>query len=285
MTLEITLPFGKKNNLKNMVFSILINEYPLKLIELTNIIRKRYGRSVTFQAVRKAVMELVEEQVLMRKEHAFLINKEWILDTKKTIDKLYSEFSQEKKVPREAESISGEISVFTFHSLKEMIQFWQAIIDDWYLKTKHIEHPINCHQAAHVWEVALFPVEEQKVMTQLIKKGVKCYSVTTSNTPLDKHASKFYKSIGIKTAINTTNNSYDRGYYVGTYGETIVETRYPQKLVKQLDEFYKKNTKIEDIDIKQLSDIVGMKIEIKLTVIKNLQMAKQINESIIRQIE
>ena len=164
------------------------------------------------------------------------------------------------------------------------MNFWQSLIDDWY--TKGIfDYPMNCHQAAHVWEVLLFPAEEHKIMTQIQKKGVKCYSVTTSNTPLDKHASKFYKDIGIKSAINTSNNSYDRSYYVATYGDLIVETRYPLELVKLMDEFYKKNISLENLNIKFLNEIANRKCEVKLTVIKNLQMAKQINQSIISQIE
>ena len=45
MAIRITLPFGKDDNVKNLVFSILTKEYPLKIIELTNFIHKRYGRS------------------------------------------------------------------------------------------------------------------------------------------------------------------------------------------------------------------------------------------------
>ena len=44
MTIEFVLPFGRPSSVKNLVFSILSYEHPLKLVELTNLIRKRYGR-------------------------------------------------------------------------------------------------------------------------------------------------------------------------------------------------------------------------------------------------
>ena len=81
MSLQISLPLGKKEGVKNLVFTILTREYPLKLIELTNFIRKRYGKAVTFQAVRKAVLELIEEQVLIRDNNEFSINKEWVKES------------------------------------------------------------------------------------------------------------------------------------------------------------------------------------------------------------
>jgi hypothetical protein len=49
MSLNISLPLGNKGGVKDLVFTILTREYPLKLIELTNLIRKRYGKAVTFQ--------------------------------------------------------------------------------------------------------------------------------------------------------------------------------------------------------------------------------------------
>src|SRR3989344_9251249 len=100
MTLQITLPFGREDNVKNLVFSILTKEHPLKIIELTNFIRKRYGKSVTFQAVRKAILQLVEENVLLRKDNQFSINKEWVVNSKKQLDSLYEELTKEKTTPR-----------------------------------------------------------------------------------------------------------------------------------------------------------------------------------------
>jgi len=123
MTIEYVLPFGKKDNVKNLVFSILTKEYPLKIIELTNFIKKRYGKSVTFQAVRKAILELVEDSVLVKEGKEFSINKQWVLETKKTLDTLYSDLNKERTRARGVESIKGEVSVFTFGSLNEMMRF------------------------------------------------------------------------------------------------------------------------------------------------------------------
>src|SRR3989338_7196434 len=124
MTLRITLPFGKEDNVKNLVFTILTKEYPLKIIDLTNFIRKRYGKSVTFQAVRKALMELTEQGVLERQDAQFSIRKEWVKESKQFIDKLYHDLHNEKVKPKGVDSIHGDISVFTFDSLNKLMLFW-----------------------------------------------------------------------------------------------------------------------------------------------------------------
>ena len=51
-----------------------------------------------------------------------------------------------------------------------------------------------------------------------------------------------------------------------------------------MEEFFHKNKTLEKMDLRKLSDIVNKHVEIKLTVIKNNEMAKQINKSIISEI-
>ncbi len=274
------LSFGKKSNVKNLVFSILTKEYPLKLVELTNYIRSRYGKLVTFQAVRKAVLELVSGGVLIKKDSKYLINKKWLLESRKVLDTIYVDLTASKVKPSKISSIEGEVSVFTFNSLNELMKFWQDLIEDWYNNFKK-GYPVNCYQGAHVWEGLLYLDREEKVIKQLKKKGIKSHMVCIGNTFLDKGIKKFYQNIGVKMDINHSSSSFDKSYYVGTYGDMIIQTTYPKKIVVALDEFFKKNKSITSIDLMQLSRIANMKVKMKLTVIKNLEMAKQINVSIL----
>ena len=285
MALRITLPFGKEDNIKNLVFSILTKEHPLKIIDLTNFIRKRYGKSVTFQAVRKAILQLVDEGVLLNEDNKFSINKEWVISSKKQLDLLYEELTKEKINPKSIDSIKGEVSVFIFDSLNKMMKFWEEIIEDWFENFKEGDANINCYQGAHGWEGLLHPDRERSMMGRLKERGIKSYVLSIGNTPLDRYIWKFYKRIGLKIAFSPSLSSFDKTYYVATYGETIVQVHYPTEIVDDLEKFFKKNKTIEDLDLGELSEIVNRKQEIKLTVIKNLAMTKQINKSIISQVE
>ncbi len=283
--LQITVPFGKKDNTKNIVFSILSKEYPLKIIELTNFVTKRYGKSVTFQAVRKAVLELVKDGVLLRENNEFAIRKEWVLESKKALEKLYVDITQEKAKPTGIESIKGEISVFTFDSLNELMKFWEDIIDDWYKNFKEGDYNVNCWQGTHIWEGLLHIDREKSIMEQLRKKRIQSYAISTGSTPLDRNIWKFYTKIGLKIKLYPSTSSLDKTYYVGTYGDTIVQAHYPKEIVDALEKFFKKNKTIEELDLDELATIVNTKTTIKLTVIKNQAMAKQINKSILAQIK
>jgi hypothetical protein len=286
MSLEYSLPIGKKEGIKNLIFTILSHEYPLKLIELTNLIRKRYGKAVTFQAVRKAVIELQNESIISKTSNfEFELNKEWVFNAKKSIDELYSRLAEGKESKKNFDSLGGEITVFTFDSVGSMMKFWEDLIDDWVKKIDLWEPNQNCYQAAHVWEVLMYPESERKIMSHLIKKGIKSYTVITGKTPLDKMVAKFYKDLGIKVAFAPSSSTFDKEYAVGTYGELVAQTRYPKEIVDALDEFFKKTKDLSNFDLKKLSEIIHIKCEIKLTVNKNVNMAKQINSSIISQFD
>ena len=132
MVLQFTLPLGDEKAVKDIVFTILSKEYPLRIIDLMNYSRKRYGRMVTFQAVRKAVLELVKQDILVQQETRFSINKDWVVKAKSFVDGLYEGLNEEK-TSKDVDSIGSEISVFTFASLNAMMKFWQELIHQWYL--------------------------------------------------------------------------------------------------------------------------------------------------------
>lgn len=285
MSLEIVLPFGEKDNVKNLVFTILTKEYPLKLIELTNYIKKRYGKVVTFQAVRKAVMQLVDAGVLIKDGKEFSISLSWVRESKCVLIDLEEEFTGKHEYVVSMDSVGGDVSVFTFSSLNELMKFWQQLIDNWFKHFTEGDYPYNCYQGSHIWEGLLHLETEEQVMGQLKQKGILSYTLITSHSLLDKNIARFYTKIGLKTVIVPSSSSFDKSYYVATYGDLVVQTTYPKELVDMLDAFFKKNTTLESFDVSELLSIVNEPIEMKLTVIKNLEMAKHINKSIIDQIE
>ena len=52
-----------------------------------------------------------------------------------------------------------------------------------------------------------------------------------------------------------------------------------------LDTFFKRYKNIGDLDLAELSQIANTKVKVKMTAIRNLEMAKQINISIFTKID
>ena len=283
MTLQITLPFGNKQSVKNLVFTILTKEYPLKLVELYNHIKKRYGKDVTYQAVRKAVQELIEADVISNKNNLYSINIDWVIESKQQLETIHQLLAKGPKSSKE-QTIDGNVTVYEFPTLHAMMQFWEELIQDWSKKIKVGDMHTNFYQTRHIWEALSHLEQERNTMTQVIDKGIKSIALITADTPLDRSIKNFYQSIGIKTYIRPTNSSFDKGYQVGTYGDLVVQTTLPKPLVDAIDAFFHKNKSIETLNLNELSKIVRSKIPVKMTVIKDAQMAKHINQSILSQV-
>jgi hypothetical protein len=281
MLAELFSQKGKESDVKHLIFAILSREYPLRIIQLTKFIHTRYGKKVTFQAVRKAAMGLVEDGVLVKKGSEFMLSKDWVDRCRELFNELYKDLnSLKEKVPGNVE-VAGDVSVFTFNSLNTMMKFWQELMEDWIINFKKGQYNVNVYQAAHVWEGLLHLDREKTLMSTLRKKGIKSYIASTGNTLFDQNIKKFYEGIGVKFSICPSQSLFDRSYYVGTYGDLIIQTHYPRDLVSDMDTFFKKNSRLQTMDLNVLLNIVNKKTEIKLTVIKNLAMAKQINKSIL----
>jgi hypothetical protein len=271
------LPYEKEGSIKDLVFTILVYESPLKIIQITNIIKKQYGRSVTFQGVRKAITELVTAKIIVQSDKSFSINKDWVSQNKTNADSLYD------LVYNKSNKFNGtqEVTTLYFNSLNELMKFWQNFIMDWISKFNSGDDNINCYQGAHGWEGLLHLDTEKQMMMTLKQKGIKSYILSMGASQLDQQIWKFYKNIGVKTFFLPPQSSFDKSYYVGTYGEWILQAIYPDDLVKSLDKFFQNNNSLDKLDLKKLSDIVHTPREMKLTILKNKQIAQQINKSII----
>lgn len=285
MTIKITLPFGK-DNVKNLVFTILTDKYPLKIIEIKNILKKEYAKEVSFQAVRKTILQLLNEEIIIKKDDKYLINKEWVKKSKLCLDNIYLKLISEKPTIKGVESIRGEVTVFNFDTLYDLIVFWQDFIYDWVLNINKKTSEINCYQAAYPIEGLLHTYQEQKILNKFKEKKIKSYFLTKKESILNLYNIEFHKKIGGINIYSKINNpDFDENIYIGTYGDIILQTELSKELTKKLKMFFKKQKSLEKLDLIKLNKIAKEKNNLKLLIIKNKGMANHINESIINKIK
>ena len=85
---------------KSLIIGILSKNWPLSLKEIHSSIKRLEPKKLTYQAVFKAVNELVEEKVIIKNGKEYLINKEWINEIKtfgNFLEKSYQENDKENK--------------------------------------------------------------------------------------------------------------------------------------------------------------------------------------------
>jgi len=89
--------FGCEGKVKDAIVNVLASEWPLTLKEIYFAVVKQYSLRVSYQAVHKALKQLVEFKVLVKQERRYRLNIEWIRNLKMLGASLEKEYSQSKK--------------------------------------------------------------------------------------------------------------------------------------------------------------------------------------------
>src|SRR3989338_5161416 len=149
MTLTITLPLLEKpTSAKDMAFSVLMHEFPLSLMKILNAVNKQYTKSFSFQAIRKAVLQLVDEGVLIKEGKNFSVNKEWILKVIKFGDILQKQYFTTNHRGSKVQ-VGGNTTIYTLPTLVDLDYMWNGIIRQ-ALNDQKTEKVIT-FKATHFW--------------------------------------------------------------------------------------------------------------------------------------
>lgn len=279
MTIEIVIPEknAEDRSTKDLVFSILSEEESKTLTQLHREIKRRYGVSVTFQAVIKAVNSLIKNKVIVKNEKLYSINKDWVFETRNFFDRLYTEHFKVKKPMKKVE-LGRDIIIYTVNNLLELDRLWNDLLTNWC--KEETKDKRNCWKGKHAWWLIPRLQEEDILHDLMIKSNIKTYNLWTENTLLDKVATKYYSKKNEFAKIKRLNSKADK--HITAFGESLIKFEIPQNLSKKLEILYKKTKKLEDLDIKKAIDIFKENTEIEVTLIKDKLLADKIKEEIIR---
>ncbi len=279
MTIEIAIPElnSKGKTTKDLVFSILVEDKPKTLTQLHREIKRKYGKTVTFQAVIKAVNSLLFNKVLVREGKLYSIDKDWIFETRNFFDELYKEHFKVKKPLKKVE-LGREVTVYTVNNLLELDKLWNDILTNW--AKKETKDKRNTWKGKHCWWLIPRLQEEDILHDFFAKQKIKTYNLLTEKKLLDKVAVNYYLKKKEFIKINK-KIKLESDIHVSAFGEFLMKFEIPKEISYKLEKIYKKTKNIEDLDLKKVLDVFKQNIEIEITLIKDKLIADKIKEDII----
>lgn len=282
MTLELVIPEaeGKEQSVKDCVFTILAEGEPKTLTQLQRELKRRYKKSVSFQAILKAVRALLASRVLAKEGKLYTLNKDWIFETRRYLDRLYTEHFKVAKPLKKVE-MGADVTVYTVSNLLELDRLWNDLLVTW---AKHAqENKVNVWKGSHCFWLLPRLQEEDILHDLMLQQGVTTYNLLTSNTPLDKQAAKYYVGKGAHVKIKKQRNKEDR--HLAAFGPYVLRFVIPQNIAKELEKLYEKTKKPDDLDLKKAADVFKEQVPIEVTLIKDETLAGQVLREIMRQFE
>ncbi len=283
MPVSFTLPLfeGKPSSLKDKIFTVLVTKFPLSLIQILNALKDMYAVAPSFQAVRKAVLELVDAKVLSKNGKLFSISKDWILGLSQYSTMLQKQYFMTSKTHGAKKiEIGPNVTVFSFSNLLDLDTFSNSIIlEQFAKKTQKPKYMI--YEAAHFWFVVVSLAQETALVKEILEKGVKIYYLCKRDTELDRWTIKHYQDIGINCKFMQSKD-FPLGYTIGVYDELVMCVTHPPEIASALDKFFQEHKSVEKADLTKLFEIVKMPCEMKLTVIKDSVLANTVRENILK---
>ncbi len=264
-----------------MVFTILATKHPLSLVELLNQINQQYNKEVSFQAVRKAALQLMDARVLVKEGKKFSISKSWILELMKYGSILQKQYFAESAKGAVKVETGPNVTIFTIPRLVDMDQIWNSIMRESLDQKKNGEEPIIAFEAVHFWWVLVNLAQETELMKGITRRGIICHFNCFGNTPLDLWTSKYYNDIGVACETIPKPSDFVNGHNIGIYGDFIVQATHPPKIAKRIEDFFKKYKRVEDTKLADIMDIVSEETDICMTVIRDPLLAKNMRDTIL----
>ncbi|MBI4447594.1 hypothetical protein HY643_01305, partial [Candidatus Woesearchaeota archaeon] len=268
---SLTIPGLQEKNTKDYVITILTEKYPLTKMQLYRETKKR-GLNVTFHAVNKATNQLREDKVLSKKEKDYRLNYEWITQLRQFAEKASSKLlNEEGCLIHGAEDIKreGSVTTLTFENIYDMDRYCKTLHDYYYAKLN--EGEAVCLVYSHHWWNLLYPEKEYAYNA----KNKKFYCICSNNTPLDKAGGKFKKKLGMNVVYK--KNAAFKDHTI--YGDIIIQNVISKELKENMDHFFKKTKKVEDLNPKEfVNHVLKKKGKVIVVINQNKELAEEIKK-------
>ncbi|HLD06203.1 MAG TPA: hypothetical protein VJC16_01555 [Candidatus Nanoarchaeia archaeon] len=279
MVLEIVIPEADqgRGSTKDMVFSILVEDTPKTLTQLHREIKRRYGVSVSFQAVIKAMASLRAHSIIVKDGRLYTLNKDWIFEARRFFDSLYMEYFKVRKPMKKLE-LGKEVTVYTVSNLFELDRLWNDLLANW--AKKETADRRNAWRGRHCWWLIPRLQEEDILHDLFAREGIRTYNLMGANTLLDKIAFNYYRKRNEHVKIKKMARP-GQDYHLSAFGSFLVKFEIPEKISMRLEGVYMKTRRIEDLDLKKVADIFKENHPLEVTVINDRMLSDKIKEDII----
>ena len=265
--LPAILRLNGASSTKDQIVSILSQEFPLSAKQIFNQISKNSG-NISYQAVHKALLELLSSKVVEKKGSDYLLSMQWVNSLQGSLDGIRAKYL----------SLSNELpdqSNLLFESITELDSFLIKL----FLKviSSRQDEPVLCLQWSHFW-LPLFEKEDY-IQARELGKVTKAYCVSRGNTAIDKWCSDFWNKNNTKTKIGCNVASASD---IIAFEDLVIQVFYPPEIKKELDRVYDGTKRISDLNVDDFFETVFQKkTKIPVIINRNQQIADQIKKQTI----
>jgi len=276
MPISVTIPtLGKPKTVKDAVIFVLSTEWPLTARKIYNKVRKSYGMSVTYQAVHKVLKQMAEEGIVTKSGKEYTISIDWLKLNRKFFEKV-----EQKKLGVAPEDIAErEITHIEFDTL---FDFYSYLLRSSNFIADFLEISPFVAEVEHMYWLLFGSKEDQELLKNVIRRSPGSCILCRGDTFIDNMIAKYFEYCGVKVKTGVITAAEKHDTLVG--GIFIFQISFGDDLKKECDKIYK-NVNEDDLGNIGASyeKLLNKKSKIKLTIIRNEYLSKQMTMKIIHE--
>lgn len=264
----------KPANTKDAVISILTTDWPLSLRQIFYNIKKSYGYSSSYQAVYKAVKELLQEKVLTSKDKKYELNIDWVKKLQSFTDIVETNYYAKERMHK----LSGikesghkeDIIILNFESIFDAEKYLYYFMKAELMK---INNDTICHLANNEWRPLCYLRAEYNYYKRLISRGHKFYSLCYGSSLTEQECVKLYKKFGVNFKLVKEKFTND----ILVFSDYFINIYIPEELqIKMKSYLENKET------IKLLNEVLDKKASIRVIITKDKSLASELKNQTLR---
>ncbi len=267
MQTPIYFPNLKKGSTKDCILKLLTAEPTLTNQKIFNQLKKQYNVSRSYQTIRQALLELVEDGVLVKDKKQYSISKDWIMVMDSYVSLLKRKYIENKEIniiDKNTKEIKldslYDLGHFILHSFREHF-FDMNNENDLYMFVHHLWFPF-------------LNKKKRDLLRDFFSKNNNNIYVGKAYF-FDKILAVFYKKYG-KVFLNT---NFDDFFDFVIQGDCIAKIYIPKELRKRMDKLYSfKNLNFNVIE--ELTDMTFSDYEIKILITRDKEMVNEIKSKL-----
>ncbi len=266
-SLPVLLRMNGNHSTKDQIVSILSQEFPLSAKQIFNYVSKNSG-NVSYQAVHKALQELVSGCVVEKRGKEFLLSSRWIDYLNNYSNQLGYRYNNNLSKTLDNHN-------FVFKTVYDCDMFLIETFVKIAQSFPKNERPLIIMQCRHAWAPLFLSKLEYKKLVETLKR-TKCYALIKGNSSIDKWCVDFWhkNEVSAKSNVDVASNS---DFYVA--GDYVISVFFPMGIRQKMDKAYSETESQAGLDVNHLfHSIFETETEIVVTINRNQQIADQVKE-------
>jgi len=255
----------EKSGVKEIIIEVLSEDHPATAKKLYNIVKKGYRKQVSYQAVHKALNELLKENSIVKQKKKYSLNRDYIRNLSYFVKKLEMNYENTLKLPE------NDFSIKKLNSQYEMALFLLGI-----MKTARKDDIITI-----VWPVVWpgFKTPEIYGALKEIGKKTETYCVCSSDGFLDRYFAKYWRRLGMNLRLGVNIETIFEVFAIKDMVILVYQPSDVRVRKHRYTSFMKSVTELEMDRI--FLKVIKEKTEIYAFVIRNPMFAERIRQEIV----